>query len=384
MKTERHKNLWHYTVVIISLLLVMGYQTTFNPTGRKKDDHSLFELGGAPIDNGKVLLKLSIDPFNTLTKNELEQTINGSSSKKQALVFLRKLTNIAKKEANSSYAGFALAGYQRLSEELKNDSDILLAYIDLLTFTHQFSKASQLLRLLSSNQQYKDVATIRLLNISMILGDLELFKLYCSRSKTFNDYRIGIACQLWMVGIQGNSPDRIIDVSNKLLSIVRTTERTEDISDVELWILDLALDLQIKGGDYDSAFKNLLDIQSVKKRQDDNDTSSVIQLVDHFLIVGKYQLAAEALSKFDNNNRLFIRQQISRNIEHGFFSSDAKERVESYERLLDSSKYRLVSLWYWLVEKDREIAFHYAKTNIDQYRTFSDVMLVAVLDKNDE
>ena len=383
MKTQ-----FAYLYVILPLFIIGLYQqiNQNDPTHHVKT---------AYMKDDFVLLKISQSGYHKITKNRLETRLSNIGNIEDAVIFLKNNLEQAKSKQDSAYAGFAIEGYARLRKELQNKPEVLLAYANLLSFTHQFELSSEALEKLSYYPRFYESAIIELLNIRMLKGDLVGVKEQCLRTKIFKDYRMFIACQTWLKGMRSEEHKLIIKSSSRLLKLSSLGEGYSDVGSVRNWLLQLSLELYLKSS-------SVLDAQQVLKKifqsnmNDDFDLAPLILMIDYLILNQKFNLASELLIQYDEQNQLKVRRLlIERNLNMAlFFESNnlydyedyedyarSSSVIQSYIMTQDESKYRLVALWFLYMKDDVEKSQYYAELNQLEYTTFIDLMLLSKVSK---
>jgi len=336
----------------------------------------------------KVVYRIKNNQYTKLNKKYQNDEVNKIKHQMQAVVFLNKYLSLAKKESNSAYAGFAISGYHLLPKGIKASAAVKQIYAELLSYSHDFDSALTNYEDLQQISEYKQQATMKLMNVYMLKGDHEQVEKQCKLTRTFSDYKISIVCRLWLKGFSSDVDDSV-NALNQLLSIYSSLSHSSQQQSFNLWLLQLILDLQLKNDDVQAALITIERLYKTSKV----DLSALIQIVDYLVINNRFELAQALILKHDSRDELIIRaaiiNEISLNkngvqlIKNSPNKSElmiAKLKVENYVFINEKSKFVEIVLWYWLVESDLDKAVFFAKENSLNYSTFNNELLLKRLE----
>jgi len=347
----------------------------------------------SPIQNNKfqladdfVLLTINESGYKKISKIELEKKVIEISNKEDAITFLNENLKRAKVTQDSAFAGFAIAGYLRFNKEFKSEPEILSKYSDLLSFTHQFKISTTVLEKLSNNPRFYESAVIRLLNITMLKGDLMAVKQQCLRTKSFTKINVFIACQIWLKGMVIDNQEEVTKFASQLLKLSEIDKVNASNKQFRNWLLQMSLDLYLKSNSLGDAQDVLNKIIPTFESTEEIDLAPLIQMIDYLILNQDFNLASEVLEKFDNSKKLIIRRALIRNNlkydikvdqelkNENNRTSAAENIIQSFILTKDTSKYRLVALWMTFMKNDLDEGKKYTELNLKEYTTFIDLL----------
>jgi len=362
------KKIIPYLWILIPFFLIGAIQKSPFYQGWNK-----VQASNTKIDSNMVVYSLTSNDFQQLSKSNLTAQMKLINDSVDAVVFLKKYYELARTNANSTYAGFAISGYKAFPQNLKDDPSVQSIYADILSYAHDFDNAIALFKKLENIAIYQQQSILKMMNIYMLKGDYYGVEKQCDATKSFADYRISIACRLWLQGMQTDEINVTEYSLAKLTSISKNTDKEQSI---DLWLHQLMLDLQLKAKLIQPAVVSLRDIY----KTDEVDLSALIQVVDNLILIERYKLASDLIEQYDASAKLIVRRVIL-----GEYLTDDKslnvelaaELIINYITIQDTSKYREVALWKFLIDHDPSQATFYAKENIKTYNTELDQSLLS-------
>jgi len=371
------KNFNPYLITLIPLVLIGLFQQIFPDQQKLNSEGYSKEVRG-----GKIIYSISVGTIQDLNSNNLRLQVNQIENQQHAIDFLEQHLNSAKQNSDSSYAGFALTGYQKISQKIRSKPKVQVVLVEVLSYVHDFDGALEILSKLQHNKNYTQESIMKIMNIHMIRGDYKKVEKNCQKTKKFEDYRISIACALWLTEIQRENTGS----SSALKSLVAVSTMTDTGTSVDLWLKQLVLDLQLKNNDIDGALKTTARIY----QNGDTDLSILIQLVDHLILTNRHAEAKRQIDLYDHSNQMTIRRTILNAIAIGSEPVNdekyfvAKRKIQDYVGIQDTSKYRAVALWSFLIEGNKVQALRYAEINLETYKTRNDQLLMGFIKKTNE
>ncbi len=367
------KKLTPYLVILVPLVIISIIQHT---SCYRAWENSDFLSQSDTFDEYTVIYSMGLNKSQALNRYNLRLQVEKITENQQAVDFLQRYLKLAEQNSNSRFAGFAVSGYHLLPKNLQMNPDVLSVLADILNYVHDFDGALEILSQLQLTQNHSQQSTMKIMNIHMLKGNIELVAESCNKTKIFTDYRISIACKFWLQGMQTHNDKEVLNVLNKLKSISRYTDQRES---VDLWIKQLVLDLQLKIDRVADAIFTIEKIYQSGKR----DLSELIQLVDYLILTSRFELAGELLTEYDSANQMLVRRAILNRLDAVYEKALShkeyfliKEKVMDYVTIQETSKYRDAVLWLLLVEDEQNKAIQLATKNLYFYRTQNDYLLL--------
>jgi len=363
------KNFNPYLITLIPLVLIGLFQQIFSDQQKLNSEGYSKEVRG-----DKIIYSIGVGTIQDLNSNNLRLQVNQIENQQHAIDFLEQHLNSAKQNSDSSYAGFALTGYQNFSQKIRSKPKVQIILAEILSYVHDFDGALELLTKLQLNKYYAQESIMKIMNIHMIKGDYKKVEKNCQKTKGFEDYRISIACSLWLAEIQGDNSGKY----NRSKTLKTISTITDADTSVDIWLKQLVLDLQLKNNDIDGALNTMARIYKGGM----TDLSALIQLVDHLILTNRFNEAHRQIVIYDKLNQLIVRRFILNTIKTGSVNSSeeayvlAKRKIQDYIDIQDSSKYKDVSLWFFFVEGNNKVALKYAAINFKTYKTLNDQLLM--------
>jgi len=382
------KNTFPYLTVLIPLVIIGLIQKTDIYQSSTNQDGRVTRL---PVDVNEIVLSGASKSYQRLTNARLIKEIKSITTSQSAEQFLSRYLMMAKDNANSRYAGFAIAGYDLLPTNIKHSPSVQLRYADVLSYSHLFNKALKVLEELQWDKQSGQQAILNSINIYMLKGDLKSVETWCQKTIQFDDYRVSLACRFWLTGIQSA---KISKIKQSILQLDTLASKQVDTDSFDRWLLQLSIDLNLKMGDTDNAIKKLKRLLDGSQ----NDLAALIQVFDYLLLDGRGIEAENLLFKYDPSQSLVVRQAIVhqvlaiprsdnlfRQIDKDTQVKPVDELISNYINIAESSKFKEVALWLFFKYDDLNQAEQYAKKNLSSYKNQNDFMLLSfVRDAIDE
>jgi len=369
MKNTKIKQIIPYLWILVPFILIGAIQKS----AFYSDWLSEQATNNTKIESDTVIYSLSSNRYQQLNQINLSIQTDAINSPREAVEFLEEYLELAKQNANSTYAGFAISGYKLFPDEIKNSLSVQSIYADILAYIHDFDGAIDILTQLEKDKAYKQQVILKIMNIYMLKGNYGGVETQCEKTKNFIDYKVSIVCRLWLSGMRANNTKTAKNSLDKLLAISTSSAREKNLN---LWLQQLILDLQLKNNLVDPAVATLNNLY----KTNEIDLSALIQTVDHLILTDRFESANELLHKFDIKQSLMIRRailhsQLTKGRNNNF--DVALEQIESYITAQDSSKFREVALWFYFIKDDQLSAVNYAEENIKNHQTEIDKSLLS-------
>ena len=349
-----------YLIYLIPITLIILLQNAQNHTVS-----TTFEISGET-----VIYQLKGNELEKMQLNKLNNLVQSVTNKKKLLKFLDNYLEKSKRFNSSKYVGFAMSAFSSINVELKLDQEVQLKHAELLEYSHQFDDALLILQKVSVHPVFRHQAHLRMMNIHGLRGDMDESETFCKLLRSSNFWKVSTLCKLWIDGIKYNNSQSI----EKLISFEKTLHNDTELKQ---WLYQLLIDLLLKQNNLQDAVDYLSKLEALNNI----DKSALIQLVDFAIITENITQAEIMLEKFDSDNQLKFRKIIITKIlkENFVVSQQINENIEVLKSIQENSQYRLISMWEYYINNDKNSALEYSNLNTQIYKTQNDLLLQSYL-----
>ncbi len=351
----------------------MLYCAVIMMVGLYHNKNKAIQKKSVPYDLEDVVYQLS-ERDKQFQSTGFESRVEAINSEKQAIAFLEHYLTLAKKENESRYIGYAIAGYQKIPLNIKEHHEVLLKYSEILEYQHNFKQALDLLITIDNKSHYYSSAVVKILNIYMIQGNLEQVSLYCEILKENNLLSLYSVCQLWIHGMKEESPGTIKKLEHLFIYFKKNTP-------IYNWTSQLLMDLYLKYHDVEKAITLLKN----SERNEEAYRAMLIQIVDYLLISHQKKQALTLLEQYDDSKDLNVRYCLAKGDFNTKVCQQAQEKIHYYALTRDTAHFFIRALWEKEINHNLAYSKELANTNYESYKTHNNILLMNYLEieKND-